>query len=254
MNKTASLAILLLVFSVPAWAEVTETKEYDYELSEDGRISLGNVNGDVEITGTSGNKVHIVAKKRAGTQEYLDGIEIAIDDSPDSIRIETRHPKSKNRWTDWGRDSSGSVSYTLTVPEGARLDTIDTVNGNIRITAVTGSVSADSVNGKLKLEGLQNDAKLDTVNGGITASFDKFGAGQRFSADAVNGGITLKLPADASAEVHAETLNGSIDADDFGMEPDKGFVGRDLDGKIGGGDGRVNIDTVNGSITIQKSD
>jgi DUF4097 and DUF4098 domain-containing protein YvlB len=78
------------------------------------------------------------------------------------------------------------------------------------------------------------------------------GGGQRVSADAVNGKIVLVLPADASARVEAETVNGSIDADDFGLEPEKGFVGRDLSGEIGGGDARISLDTVNGSINISK--
>ena len=50
----------------------------------------------------------------------------------------------------------------------------------------------------------------------------------------------------------AETVNGSIDADDFGLEPEKGFVGRDLDGTIGDGDARISLDTVNGSIRINE--
>jgi len=253
MKKPLSLLVLLLFATFSVQADVTETLEYDFELDEGGRISLSNVNGDIQIDGTSGNQVHIVAVKKAGTQEYLDGIEVVINDSGDSIRIETRHPESTSRWFSWGSDTSGSVSYTLTVPESVELDSIDTVNGAIQISSVSGPVSAESVNGKIKLEGLRSDAKLDVVNGGIKASFDVFGAGQRFSAGAVNGSVTLKLPPNASAEVHAETLNGGIDADDFGLEPDKGFVGRDLNGKIGAGEGRVHIDTVNGAIDLQKA-
>jgi DUF4097 and DUF4098 domain-containing protein YvlB len=68
----------------------------------------------------------------------------------------------------------------------------------------------------------------------------------------VNGKIVLELPADASARVLAETINGSIDADDFGLTIDKGFVGRECDGQIGNGDARISLDTVNGSIRIVK--
>jgi DUF4097 and DUF4098 domain-containing protein YvlB len=96
------------------------------------------------------------------------------------------------------------------------------------------------------------DVSLETVNGTITADFDTLGADQRVDAEAVNGRIELILPADASARVNAETVNGSIDADDFGLEPEKGFVGRDLSGEIGGGDARISLDTVNGSVKIRK--
>ena len=68
----------------------------------------------------------------------------------------------------------------------------------------------------------------------------------------MNGKVVLQLPANASANIHAETVNGRIDADDFGLEPDKGFVGRELDGQIGDGDARISLDTVNGSIVISK--
>ena len=83
--------------------------------------------------------------------------------------------------------------------------------------------------------------------------FEELGAGQRVEADTVNGTVRIYLPANASAHIVAETVNGSIDADDFGLEAEKGFVGRDLDGEIGGGDARVKLDTVNGSIRIKRN-
>jgi DUF4097 and DUF4098 domain-containing protein YvlB len=92
------------------------------------------------------------------------------------------------------------------------------------------------------------------VNGNIDVEFLQLGSGQRVSADAVNGRIVLRLPANASAQVSAETINGSIDANDFGLQSDSEFVGNGLDGQIGGGEARVSIDTVNGSIAIKKRD
>ncbi|MDH3941573.1 MAG: DUF4097 domain-containing protein, partial [Xanthomonadales bacterium] len=80
----------------------------------------------------------------------------------------------------------------------------------------------------------------------------ELGECQRVNAEAVNGKITLLVPANTSARVNAETVNGSINAEDFGLKPEKGFVGRDLSGDIGGGDARISLDTVNGSIKISK--
>ena len=72
------------------------------------------------------------------------------------------------------------------------------------------------------------------------------------SLEAVKGWIVLALPADTSARVHAETVNGSIDVDDFGLKTDKGCIGHECDGQIGNVDARMSIDTVNGSIRIVK--
>ena len=84
-------------------------------------------------------------------------------------------------------------------------------------------MKAETVNGDLLASNLLADVDLETVNGGVNAKFDSLGGSQRVSAEAVNGRIVLELPADASARVHAETVNGSIDADDFDLAVDKGF-------------------------------
>jgi DUF4097 and DUF4098 domain-containing protein YvlB len=223
-----------------------------FEVDADARISLENVNGDISIVGGSGDTVHLLAKKKAEKQEYLDELKIIVDADSDYIRIETRHPKKKGGWSNWGNDSSGSVSYVLEVPDTVNLDTISTVNGDVEIASVRGLVKAETVNGSLVAEGLEGDVKLETVNGSVRAEFSQMGAGQRVSADAVNGKIVVVLPGDASARLDAETVNGSIDADDFGLKPEKGFVGRDLSGEIGGGEARISLDTVNGSIKVLK--
>jgi DUF4097 and DUF4098 domain-containing protein YvlB len=253
MKYAMGLAFCLIFAVSSVLADVTETKEYNFELKEGGRISLSNINGDVRIEGVSDNQVHVIAKKKAGSQKKLDELEIDVEATEDLVRIETRHPKRSMGWFNSGDDGNGSVDYELKVPASAELDTVETVNGNIEISGVKASVSIETVNGKMSLEGLAGNAKLDTVNGTIDAQFAVLGAGQRVKADAVNGRIVLHFPQNTSAEIHAETVNGSIDADDFALEPDKGFVGRDLDGRIGEGEARVHVDTVNGSITIQRS-
>lgn len=252
MKFATSLALVSLFAVSTARADVSETEEFNFELSDNGRLSLSNVNGDVRISGVAGNQVHITAKKTADTQKYLDALKIDIDASADYIRIEAKYPDSGGLFS-WGDSNSGSVEFVVTVPPGTKLDSIDTVNGGIEVSGVTNEVHVETVNGDLSLSGLANDADLDTVNGEVAAQFDVLGAGQRVMVDTVNGEVELTLPANAGATVRAESLNGDIDVDDFGLEADKGYVGQDLDGQLGDGAGRINIDTVNGSITIRKS-
>jgi len=252
MKAGALTGLVLLLFSAAINAGVKETEEMTFDVSPGARLSLENINGDILITGGSGDKIFLVAHKKAGTQEYMDEMEVLVDADEDYVRVETRHPKSENRWFSWGKDGSGSVSYELEVPDGIRLDTISTVNGDVNISVVSGLVKAETVNGSLEATGLSGNVNLETVNGSVKAEFDELGSDQRVSAEAVNGKIVLLIPGNASARVNAETVNGSIDADDFGLEPEKGFVGRDLSGEIGDGDARISLDTVNGSIRISK--
>jgi DUF4097 and DUF4098 domain-containing protein YvlB len=249
---TLAALLSLPMTAMTAMADVEDTEEMTFDVNPGARISLENINGDITITGGSGSQVKVTAHKKAGKQEYLDELKVVTDADADYVRIETRHPKNESGWLNWGNDGNGSVSYVLSVPSDATLDAIETVNGDVRISAVGGTVKAGTVNGGLEVENLSADVSLETVNGTITADFDTLGADQRVDAEAVNGRIELLLPADASARVNAETVNGSIDADDFGLEPEKGFVGRDLSGEIGGGDARISLDTVNGSIKIRK--
>jgi len=251
MKHSAWIGVALLAASLSLAADVKETEEMTFDVNPGARISLENVNGDIAVTGGGGDRVTVVAHKKADDQEYLDRMEIVVDATADYVRIETRHPERERGWFKWS-NGGGSVSYELTVPDEVELDAIETVNGDVTIGSVNGPVKASTVNGGLDVSDLVADVSLETVNGSISARFANLGADQRVEADAVNGKIELYLPADASARVTAETVNGSIDADDFGLKPEKGFVGRDLSGEIGGGDARISLNTVNGSIRLKK--
>lgn len=248
----AAAAALTLALTGAAVADVEKTETYEFEVEKGARISLENVNGDISIRGGSRDRVQVVARKKAGSQDYLDGLKIEIEADARLVRIETRHPRSEGGWFNWGEDKSGRVSFELEVPADVNLDVISTVNGEISISGVSGAVEVETVNGSLELEGLRGNARLETVNGSVEARFDRVGEGQRIDAETVNGRIELHLPEDTSARVTAETLNGGIDAEDFGLETEKGFVGRDCNGEIGSGSAHISLDTVNGAIRLRK--
>lgn len=241
--------IFALLIGGGALADVTKEETYTFPLDDGGRFSLSNVNGPVTVTGAGGDQVRIVATKKADDEDDLENIEIMISNSSSEIVVETEIGK-KNTWFSWG-DSSGSVSYEVTVPVATVLDSIDTVNGDVTVSGVSAEVVVETVNGEIDVEDLAGDANLSTVNGSIDARFNRLGGRQSVKAETVNGRVEVTLPADADVEISADTLNGSINARDFGMETEKGFVGSDLRGDIGGGSARLNIDTVNGSIRIR---
>lgn len=249
---TVFLTTAMMLAPAAGQADVTATEKFDFELNPGGSLRVENINGDISITAGSGNTVRITAYKKANDKEYLEGLEIHISADEDRIRIRTEHPDRKGGWFGFN-SGSGSVSYEIVVPADTQLDSIDTVNGEIEIEGIAGDVSADTTNGGINVTGLRGNFRGDTVNGSIDATFDTLGGNQRVVADTVNGRITLRLPADASAEIDAGTVNGGIDADDFGLEVEKGFLGRDLEGEIGTGEARINLGTVNGRIRISKN-
>jgi hypothetical protein len=239
-----------MLAATPVLADVSEEVSFSYELAPGGRVSLTNINGEVTIEG-GGDRVEIVAFKSADDDESLEAIEIVIDARDDLVRIETRHPKRKGWFGGW--DNGGAtVDYRLTIPEDANVDAVESVNGDVRISGVRGKVKAETVNGAVDVDGASSDIRLATVNGSVSARFEALGGDQRVDCESVNGRIELDLPDSASASVSVDTVNGGIDADDFGLEADKGFVGRSLEGVIGDGSARISANTVNGAVKIRK--
>jgi len=230
-------------------ASVTEKETFNYTLSDGGSFSISNVNGSITVTGGSGDSVEIIAIKKADNQKELDEIEIVISESGNEISVETELGES-NGWFSH-HNKSGQVNYEIIVPAGTNLDSVETVNGDVDISGISGKVVAESVNGDLEISDLAGDVRLATVNGSIEAEFSRLEGQQSVKAETVNGRVTMILPKNADVEISADTLNGGINARDFGLETDKGFVGSDLNGKIGSGSARMNIDTVNGSIKIK---
>lgn len=246
--KSFVFAVALLATG-SLFASVTEEETFSFPLDDGGRFSISNVNGSITVTGGSGDMVEIVAVKKADNQKDLDGIEIEISHSSSEIVVETELGKSDG-WLSFG-NNSGQVRYEITVPGDTMLDSVETVNGDVNISGVSGEVVAESVNGDLDISDLAGDVALATVNGSINAAFAICEGEQSIKAETVNGRVAITLPKDADVQISADTLNGGINGRDFGLETDEGFVGSDLNGKIGDGSARLNIDTVNGSIKIR---
>ena len=85
-------AILALLMTIPAHAQVTQEFHKTVPLSADGRVSLSNINGDVEITGWNKNEVQIDAVKTARDQQRLDEARIEVNANSNSVKIETHYP------------------------------------------------------------------------------------------------------------------------------------------------------------------
>lgn len=237
-----------LLLPLGALARVLEESVESYAFNAGGAISVENVNGDITIEAWDRSDVRVEYRITGRSEGAADRVKVKINSDPDHIRIDTIYEKS-NRW--WGSDDGASVHYSLKVPASAHLRRVDTVNGSVDIEGVAGEVEAETVNGTIRARGLRSDAKLSTVNGGVEAEFERFGERQRVSMESVNGRVEVTLPDSADVDIRAETVHGSL-RNDFGLEVDKGLVGRDLRGKLGSGSARLNLETVNGSINIRR--
>jgi DUF4097 and DUF4098 domain-containing protein YvlB len=235
-------ALFALALAIPVHAEVKEEFHKTVTLNADGRVSLDNVNGSVEITGWNRNEVQIDAVKTASDQQKLNDIKIEVNGSGNSVEIETKFAKKVN-------NNPGGVTYTLHVPQNARIDKINLVNGSMTVQKLTGEITADLVNGKVQASELTGTADLATVNGTIDANYSSLTSVREIKLKSVNGSIDLKLPPSPNADVEASTVNGGISTD-FPLQVTGHWVGKNMTGTLGSGGVHIELNNVNGSIHV----
>ena len=228
----------------------SERFEQTYPLKANGTVSVSNVNGSITIETWDRNEVKLAYVKTADTKENLDDVQIRIDARQDAFAVETEYEAIKNRTTKTYKKLE--VEYRLTVPRGAVLNDIETVNGSVSISNAANMTKASAVNGEVRGTNLRGTANLSTVNGTVVADFDQLQTGGRVSLNTVNGTVDLMIPSDANATIKADTVNGSI-SNDFGLQVRKGeYVGRDLYGRVGSGDVQIRLNSVNGALSIKR--
>src|SRR5262249_319228 len=146
-------------------------------------------------------------------------------------------------------NNPGEVHYILHVPQNARIDKIDLVNGPLTVQKLTGEIDANLVNGKVPASELTGEADLATVNGSIEACYSSLANVREIKLKSVNGSIHLLLPQSPNADVDASVVNGSISTD-FPLTVKGHLVGKSMSGTLGSGGVHIELNNVNGSIHL----
>jgi hypothetical protein len=220
-------------------------------------IEIKGVNGDVTAMAGTG-EVEVSAVKSAQRSDP-DEVKIAVVPHGAGVTICAVYPNSERKANscepaDRGhmssRDNDVRVDFTVRVPAGVRF-VARTVNGSIEAADLASDVEANTVNGHIRVA-TSGYAEAETVNGSIVASLGRATWSEPLQFHTVNGGITVDLPANVSADVRASTVNGQI-VSDFPLTVTGRLGRRRLNGTIGGGGRRLELTTVNGSIRLRRN-
>jgi DUF4097 and DUF4098 domain-containing protein YvlB len=244
----AFLAALLVVGAAAglAAAREEETIKQSYEAGKNPRLSLKNINGDVRIEGGEGRTFEVTAIKSADSKQDLEDADIHFRMDDGRLQIEVDY--DDDGW--FHHHEAVRIDFTLTVPRGVRIDTVELVNGDLLLRAIDGGVEASSVNGDVSGEALGGAVELSAVNGDV--SLVASGGSDSIDLSSVNGGVSLVLPADFDASIEASTVHGEIRSTGGLDVQTAKWVGSSVKGSIGKGAGtRIELDTVNGSIDIR---
>ena len=290
--KKLTVMILGLLLGMPLLAEEVDktldaAPDGQVDISNiSGSITVTGWNRDaVEVTGTLDRNVKELVFERDGDRVTIQvkvprkggrGIDAdldirvpeksSIDVSGVSADIKVKNVRGVQRLQtvsgeveteSFGNDvSAESVSGDVEIA-GDASDTetnISSVSGDVALARGSGIVRASSVSGDVVIdEGTFTRAELDTVNGDVVFR-SGLRKGGRFAAETVNGELDIEFAGDVSARIDIETFNGSI-RNCFGPDPErtsKYTPGLELSFTEGDGDGRVEMSTMNGDISLCK--
>lgn len=223
-----------------------------YQVSSGGRLELINVNGRITAEASDGTAVEVQADRTAkattdeAAKELLGRIEMREEVGADRVRVEVRAPRMTG-------PSGHEFTWTVKVPRGVSVD-LRTVNGGIRVANLDGDVRVRSTNGGIKGTALlASSVDAAVTNGGIDIEMAKPVTTGTFELEAVNGGVSINLPADSQADIAGRCVNGGISTSGLQLEMVGEQNRRRLDAQLNGGGARISLETVNGGVRIGRA-
>ena len=207
-----SLGLLLLIGSLSAGEVLEDVVERRFPLDPSGTFSLRAIDGTVEIFGTDSREVKIVAIKKAFSPERLNAIAIRVDARQDAVNIETTPPPAPSHHFS---DRSGTVEYTINIPQTARIARVELPNGELVIDGMRGaSIAANLGSGQLVTHNCFCDQTIHVNQGGLNVFFDWMEERPiSIEAEIEDGSLSARLPTDAAFHMHAVTKQGHVSSD-----------------------------------------
>ncbi len=226
-NKGQNYSRSDLTVMVPVGADVDFT-------SLNGDVNIAQVNGEVDV-------------------ELVNG-EIIVSDAIGDLALVTVNGAIEAKRVS-GRLNLETVNGGMVIEHTSQEDIkLGSVNGDIVLTTVSPDVTISAVNADMDLQLSQiDDLSIDMVNGSVEAVLALLPGG-KIDASSVDGRMTFLFTEAVSARINVDAhaggrINNELSTDK--VEKQKYGPASSLNFTAGEGDGRINIDTVSGRITLK---
>lgn len=262
-----------------------------FAFDKSGTLTVNAGTGDVIVTGSTANQMHIVATSDDDDNVRVDvtrrGAEVAVTRRGSDSRFEISVPQGTHVTV---RSNSGDVTVRGTRGEVEVNSTsgdvhVQDVSGPFMVTSFSGEVEASNVNGRVEIHTQSGDLTLSDIRGDIeigntsgdiklqrvasklvrarTTSGDVSYDGTidpsgRYEFKSYSGDIRLNVPRDASAQLAVSTWTGEIEsAFPITLKPGEHGIGSATSKKftfeIGGGQAHITAETISGDLTVSSS-
>ena len=207
-------------------------------------------NGGISIKGW--DRADVLVRAQVRTEAPTDG---EAQNLARQINVQATGPQVRAFGPQNQRDQSWSVSYEIFVPSRFSVN-LETVNGGVSISDVSGNLEFTTVNGGLSLHRVGGNVRGRTTNGGVSVELagDRWD-GQGLDVTTTNGGVNLRVPRNYSAQLEAQTQNGGISAREMPevltQTPD-GRRSTHISTSLGAGGAPLKITTTNGGVSLTR--
>ena len=250
-----------------AWPVSAQQRQADFRwqgvIAAGGEVSLHNVNGDVSVVPSTTGRVEVLGIKR-GNSAYFDRIKVDVQPTsrgivvcvlldPDNSYCDARGYHSEGRNNRDGDREWNNLSINLQVSIPSNLEvSASSVSGDVDITGAGGDVRASSVSGDVRLDKLHaRSINATTVSGDVVVRVDEFVGRGDLKFNTVSGDVTLEVPKGFDADLSMSSVSGKIDSD-FQLVVSGSRMSRgNVDGRIGNGGRRLDLNTVSGDLRIR---
>lgn len=281
MQNTSRAALGLVAVVVLATGTASaDKKEFRYNVKPGASVTVVNDYGPVRVRAAQAGQVVVTATPGSSNK-----VEVDCAQNGNRVEVHTHFLQKVG-------ESDGRVDYELQVPADANL-MIRSGSGAVQVQGVTGDIEVDDETGKVEVGdsnghlrvrtiggaiGLSDlrdgfveatsvggpvtlnhvtgkNISVNTTGGAITYTGDFAGGGQ-YSLSSHSGTIDVMLPASASVDVSASSVNGSVE-NDFPLQPPAHptmalAMGKSLAGTSNSGASSVRLRTFSGRIRVKK--
>lgn len=234
--KTLTLSALLGALTLPSLsplaAQAAAQPDFRWEkaLAAGSRVRLHNLNGDITVTGGSGDKVEIVGVTR-GTRGARDEVTIEVVETANGIVACSIHKRS-----DMECDEDG-------------------LHGNNRRRGRDRDDDWEDASIDMQVRAMQlraTEVEAHSVSGDVNVGIDALTGPGDLEFHSVSGNVTVTLPANTNADLSMHSVSGELDSD-FPLTLTGRTRRSNIEARIGVGGRNLEVRTVSGDVRIRSA-